>query len=149
MNELLYNPMHLRSYCGEGGRVVIFAFARAAAILMERLMEAQREYVCVEGTCAWQMSAPPYHSMSCSLPVSRTGDGVWQRGHLQTFALSPCHYRITLAALVPALKSRHSRELMVERCGRLKFSVFLRWWEVCEWVVRDALLHVDRPRVRS
>jgi hypothetical protein len=45
MNDLLYNPTLLRSYCGKGGRVIIFAFARAPVILMERLMEAHAAYV--------------------------------------------------------------------------------------------------------
>jgi hypothetical protein len=43
MNDLLFNPSTLRDYCGLGGRVIIFAFARAAGILMTRFLESAKE----------------------------------------------------------------------------------------------------------
>lgn len=43
MNHLLFNPELLRRHCGPGGRVVIFAFARAAGVLMTRFLQAGHE----------------------------------------------------------------------------------------------------------
>jgi hypothetical protein len=40
MDELLYDPDYLRSHAGPGGRVIVFAFCRAAGIFMSRLLEA-------------------------------------------------------------------------------------------------------------
>jgi hypothetical protein len=43
MNHSLFNPEVLKRYCGPGGRVIIFAFARAAGKLIGRLLESARE----------------------------------------------------------------------------------------------------------
>lgn len=43
MNELLFNPDVLNSYCGYLGRVIIFAFQKAIPIIMKRLVEANNE----------------------------------------------------------------------------------------------------------
>jgi len=43
MNKLLFNPANLRSYCGDGGRVIIFAFGRAMEIMVKRFIEVFQE----------------------------------------------------------------------------------------------------------
>ena len=40
MNSFMYSPAHLRSHCGPDGRVLVFAFYRAAGIFLARLLEA-------------------------------------------------------------------------------------------------------------
>ena len=40
MNALLYDPDNLKSYTGDGGRVIFFTFARAGGIMLKRLLEA-------------------------------------------------------------------------------------------------------------
>ena len=42
MDAAFYNLNVLRSYAGEGGRVVLFCFSRAAGIMLDRLIEANR-----------------------------------------------------------------------------------------------------------
>jgi len=42
MNYSLFNPEVLKRYCGPGGRVIIFAFARAAGKLIGRLLESAK-----------------------------------------------------------------------------------------------------------
>jgi hypothetical protein len=39
MDSTLYNPDYLRSHTGPGGRVIVFAFCRAAGIFLSRLLE--------------------------------------------------------------------------------------------------------------
>ena len=39
MNALMYDVDNLRQYCGPGGRVLVFCFARAPGIFLKRLLE--------------------------------------------------------------------------------------------------------------
>lgn len=50
MNQLVYNVEALRRECGEGGRVIVFAFMRAPAIFLSRLLEVN-EGNSLEGVC--------------------------------------------------------------------------------------------------
>jgi hypothetical protein len=39
MDKLLYDADNLKKYAGPGGRVIVFAFCRAAGIFLSRLLE--------------------------------------------------------------------------------------------------------------
>jgi hypothetical protein len=43
MNKTLFDPALLKAQCGPGGRVIVFAFARAAGRLMTRFVQSMRE----------------------------------------------------------------------------------------------------------